>query len=319
MKIYSIPFFESNILKYIIIKIDDLTDEESKIQKDIEIQKIQTINNIVKGISHDVNNFIGAINGGAKLLDSQIDKDIETIDNIMLNLKNNSNINKENQNGREKIDFIYENLINTLEAIRQNLNSEYKYDIQVIFDSTKKALNLLQKFNVLNRKKDEEFKSLDLKDILSRIYTILKSSFAKNIVFEFYYEENEDYYILGIEEQIESLIMNIIINAYHALIYREDDEKLNEDKENKISLKLQKIIKDEKKYIEVIIEDNGMGIPEEIKDKIFEPFFTTKPLDKGSGIGLYLVKQIVENHKANIYFDSKVGAGTTFYIEFLEL
>ncbi|MBM3454913.1 MAG: HAMP domain-containing histidine kinase [Bacteroidetes bacterium] len=60
------------------------------------------------------------------------------------------------------------------------------------------------------------------------------------------------------------------------------------------------------------VEDNGVGISDEIKDRIFIPHFTTK--STGSGIGLSVVKQIVQFHQADIEFESKVGAGTIFRI-----
>ena len=62
------------------------------------------------------------------------------------------------------------------------------------------------------------------------------------------------------------------------------------------------------------IQDNGEGIPDEIKDRIFNPFFTTR-LD-GSGLGLNICKKIVQNHAARIEFDSQVGKGTTFRVIF---
>ena len=59
--------------------------------------------------------------------------------------------------------------------------------------------------------------------------------------------------------------------------------------------------------IEVEIGDTGSGIPIEIQEKIFEPFFTTKPLGEGSGLGLSIVRQIVERHRGKIDFCSEPG------------
>ncbi len=46
--------------------------------------------------------------------------------------------------------------------------------------------------------------------------------------------------------------------------------------------------------------DSGTGIPEEIKDRIFEPFFTTKPRGEGSGLGLDIVRKVIEKHQGHI-------------------
>ncbi|MGB3402838.1 MAG: ATP-binding protein [Microcoleaceae cyanobacterium] len=60
--------------------------------------------------------------------------------------------------------------------------------------------------------------------------------------------------------------------------------------------------------LRVEIEDNGPGIPEEIKNRILEPFFTTKPMGKGSGLGLDLVRRIIENrHRGSLMIESQPG------------
>ncbi len=62
-----------------------------------------------------------------------------------------------------------------------------------------------------------------------------------------------------------------------------------------------------REYVCVDIEDNGSGIPEEDQTRIFEPFFTTKPMGEGTGMGLDIVKKIVDRHKGKITLDSKPG------------
>jgi signal transduction histidine kinase len=64
----------------------------------------------------------------------------------------------------------------------------------------------------------------------------------------------------------------------------------------------------------VSVSDTGSGIPEEIRDKIFNVFFTTKPTGEGSGLGLDIVKKIVEKHQGRIDFKSEIGVGTTFFV-----
>jgi signal transduction histidine kinase len=63
----------------------------------------------------------------------------------------------------------------------------------------------------------------------------------------------------------------------------------------------------------ISITDSGMGIAPEIKDKIFEPFFTTKPSGEGSGLGLDIIKKIIEKHEGHIVVESQPGK-TTFTI-----
>jgi two-component system NtrC family sensor kinase len=64
----------------------------------------------------------------------------------------------------------------------------------------------------------------------------------------------------------------------------------------------------------VSVSDTGCGIPEEIRARIFDPFFTTKPAGEGTGLGLDIVRKIVEKHRGRILVESEVGRGSTFTV-----
>ncbi len=95
----------------------------------------------------------------------------------------------------------------------------------------------------------------------------------------------EDIKILGYKNELSHVCLNILNNAIDSL-------KKSGVKDKKILI----IVKKEKRDIIISIIDNGGGIKEENLEKIFEPYFTTKLKDKGSGIGLYMAKQIIEEH-----------------------
>ena len=73
-------------------------------------------------------------------------------------------------------------------------------------------------------------------------------------------------------------------------------------------------VKQQQENILVSIIDSGKGIPAEILPKIFQPFFTTKPAGEGSGLGLDIVKKIVDKHRGTISFQSVPG-NTTFTVQ----
>ncbi len=91
------------------------------------------------------------------------------------------------------------------------------------------------------------------------------------------------------------MIINILNNAKDVLIGQNLDCK-------KVVLELILV----ENNVEISIEDNGGGIPLDVKDKIFDPYFTTKHQSQGTGIGLYMSKQIIHSH-----FDGDLSAVNT--------
>ncbi len=105
---------------------------------------------------------------------------------------------------------------------------------------------------------------------------------------------------------INQVILNLIINSAHAIKEKGHGHK------GEIKIWTQ----ESPKYIELYVEDNGIGIEEKIRQKIFDPFFTTKKVGKGTGQGLYLVYSIIkEKHKGKVSFNTEYGKGTTFIIK----
>jgi hypothetical protein len=62
--------------------------------------------------------------------------------------------------------------------------------------------------------------------------------------------------------------------------------------------------------VRLTVSDTGVGIDRETRNRVFEPFFTTKPRGKGTGLGLPMVRRIVENHGGSVQLDSERGRGT---------
>jgi signal transduction histidine kinase len=125
--------------------------------------------------------------------------------------------------------------------------------------------------------------------------------------------EIEDDCTLTIETKETNILLkldkNQWIQVFNNLI-KNAIQSLNERKEGKVKIRIEKdILKNE---VRIEVSDNGKGIPTEQLDKIFIPHFTTK--STGSGIGLSVVKQIVENHGGKISFESIENEGTTFSI-----
>lgn len=102
--------------------------------------------------------------------------------------------------------------------------------------------------------------------------------------------------------ELNQVFLNIIVNAAHAIA--------DTGKRGTITVRTRVV----GQQVEVAIADTGGGIPVEIQGRIFDPFFTTKPVGKGTGQGLNIAHQIVNQHGGTIRFESQVGQGTTFHI-----
>jgi PAS domain S-box-containing protein len=125
----------------------------------------------------------------------------------------------------------------------------------------------------------------------------------KGIKFSLSQPEKDISFVKADEEKLTVVVQNFLDNA------------LKYTKEGEISLKLEEL-KEEKK-IKVSVSDTGVGIPEEEKIKIFNKFVRGENVQRmdteGSGLGLFISKNIIEAHKGEIGFDSKEGGGSTFF------
>lgn len=114
--------------------------------------------------------------------------------------------------------------------------------------------------------------------------------------------------ILAFAGDIGQIVLNLVVNAAHAIKVRFGDGP----KRGRITVRTR--CEHGRALLEV--SDNGSGISEEHKPRIFEQFFTTKPVGKGTGQGLALVRRmVVDRHGGRVGFDTEVGTGTTFRIE----
>lgn len=143
----------------------------------------------------------------------------------------------------------------------------------------------------------DQFESVDLKTCLETVLTLFYHQTKYDIESRIKLETVP--LVKGIADELNQVWTNLIQNAIHAM-------------EN--SGILQVSLFQEGQWNKVVIEDNGSGIEESMQEKIFDPFFTTKPAGLGSGLGLDIVKRIVEKHAGLIEVQSVPGQGTKFTV-----
>jgi signal transduction histidine kinase len=119
--------------------------------------------------------------------------------------------------------------------------------------------------------------------------------------------------VIGYPNEFKHVIINIINNAKDAIIERIEKGELPKDG-GEIIMEVSK----EDGTLIIKISDNGGGIPPEVKEKIFEPYFSTKGDAKGTGIGLYMSKAIIEGNMDGNLYCKDIENGTVFVIELKE-
>ncbi len=114
-----------------------------------------------------------------------------------------------------------------------------------------------------------------------------------------------------VAQDIGRVLLNLINNAFYAVKTQNLASPPEPDYKPTVTVSTKNL----GVRIEILINDNGNGIPEHIKDKIFQPFFTTKPTGQGTGLGLSLSYDIVKAHGGEIKVNTKENEGTEFTIQ----
>lgn len=164
-------------------------------------------------------------------------------------------------------------------------------------------------FTSENKSKDtfdpmrEIYKALSLTSAALKHENITASIYYEGDKFNFYHNYLEDKIILGYKGEFIQVFLNIIANARDAF----------QDKNTSNRMILINLYKEDK-YIIIEISDNAGGIKEEVLEKIFNPYFTTKHQDKGTGLGLYMSKNIIEKHHHGKLSAKNIENGANFTI-----
>jgi PAS domain S-box-containing protein len=269
----------ANCVQGIVIRVDNITELENKEQQLRHAQKMETIGTLAGGLAHDFNNILGGLTGSLSLIRFKLDQDNE-IDR----------------------DFLR------------------KY-LGIMEQAGKRASDLVKQLLSITRKQEMNFQPVDLNVTIDHILEICAISFDKCIDLQTRHFAGKAM-INADPTQVEQVLLNLCVNASHAMTtMRKPDErqggallvsveKIYADRNFRIThLEAQSI-----PYWVLSVQDSGVGMDTKTVAKVFDPFYTTKSKDKGTGLGLAMVYNIVQQHGGFIDVYSEVGLGSTFSV-----
>lgn len=200
---------------------------------------------------------------------------------------------------------------------------EYKKELlSQINEQTDRARNIVRSLLEFSRESGFKKERLPLRKLLQETIRFVKSQAPANVDIKL--DVPDDITILADKQRMQQAFLNLIKNGIEAvaeegqisiLAKRHSAvDKAEEEKEIYRAIKHHGKCLIEEDTVDIEIKDTGYGIPQDVLPKIFDPFFTTKDVGKGSGLGLFIVHEIIEEHDGCIAVESRAGKGTTFLI-----
>jgi two-component system, cell cycle sensor histidine kinase and response regulator CckA len=186
-------------------------------------------------------------------------------------------------------------------------------DIMNIKQNANRAASLVRQLLAFSRKQTLRPEVLSLTDVLADLRMLLTRLAGHNVKLKL--DHGRDLWPIRADVgQLEQVIVNLIVNARDAMPGGGEIQvrSRNLPQAECGGLAYRELVPAD--YVLIEVEDNGSGIPADIREKIFEPFFTTKEVGKGTGLGLSMVYGIVKQTGGFIYVESEEGKGTVFRI-----
>jgi two-component system, NtrC family, sensor kinase len=271
--------------------MSDEMQELERLRKQVSQQeKMASLGLLSAGIAHEIQNPLNFVINFSKLSVKLLQDMEEVLDEIRERLPEDAN---------EELHEIMADLTGNMNKIEENGN---------------RASSIVRGILLYSRGKDDEYILTDLRQLVKEyVWLSYHAVRANNKSFNVAIEEEYDEALPQVKiipQDFSRAVLNLMNNACYAVFSR---AKAVSDVPYSPIIKVSlKRIGDR---IHLSIEDNGIGIPDEVKQKLYTPFFTTKPIGEGTGLGLSITKSIIEQkHNGTIEMESQLGAFTRFVI-----
>lgn len=191
------------------------------------------------------------------------------------------------------------------QLLEQSVASDELPLARLIREETDRIVDLIDRVEIFGDDRPLEREPINIHVVLDRVKLLARSGVARNITFSEEYDPSLPP-VYGNRDQLVQVFLNLVKNAAEALERTQKAEiKFSTAFRPGIRISVQGVSQRISLPLEIVIEDNGPGIPPELLPILFDPFVTTKPT--GSGLGLALVAKIVGDHGGVIDSESRPG------------
>ncbi len=271
-----------------VIRIDDVTSQVFIEEMMIQNEKMMSIGGLAAGMAHEINNPLSGILNSTQNLLRRISPDLPKNSQVADELGININLLYTYLQKRNVTDFV--------EGIKE---------------SCLRAANIVSSMLQFSRRSQATKELANISDIVNHTIELAANDYDLKKKYDFRhiqivrkFESNLKPINIIITE-IEQVILNLLKNAAQAL---------GECSNNEPPTIIIRTMKEQNK-VRIEVEDNGPGIPEDVRKRIFEPFFSTKKTGEGTGLGLSVSYMIItNNHKGSITVESYPEKGTIFIV-----
>ncbi|MBP0017303.1 MAG: hybrid sensor histidine kinase/response regulator [Cyanobacteria bacterium SBLK] len=264
----------------------------------VQNEKMATLGQLVAGVAHEINNPVVFIDGNIHHALEYV-RDLISLVELYQEQVGDPNDKIRNYTEAIDLDFLIEDLPKTITSMKEGAD---------------RIRNISYSLRTFSRGDSDRPIKFNIHEGIDSTLLILKHRLKDNGVrpeIEIVKKYGDLPEIACFPGKLNQVFMNLLSNAIDAL-----DEALNNPSHcqpQQIIVKTE--ISAEKEQATIWIEDNGMGMSEEVKNKVFDRLFTTKEVGKGTGLGLAIAREIIEEkHGGQIWLESEAGQGTKFAI-----
>ena len=290
----------ANINQQLEIKVEERTAELQETLKElknsqlqlIRSEKMATLGQMVAGVAHEVNTPLSYVQNNLEII-GQLTEQYEELIELVQGLKSV----KTDAATDGKIDKLLSDIIHASDDIQEDdLSAELKELIKDSLFGVEQITEMVLNLRNFARLDESKVKTIDVRECIEASLKIAGNSIRHQEIVTDFAPTPE---VKCSPSQINQVLVNLLNNAAQAM---------GEKPDSKIEVRTR--ADDHNVYIDVI--DNGKGMSPEILNQIFEPFFTTKGAGEGTGLGMAISQQIMEQHNGDIKVVSTEGVGTTF-------